>query len=618
MQAQTADASPIYVAVIDSGIESEHPDLQNSMSLQFENYIEPGRPPDDDCGHGTHVAGLIAASINNRQGIAGTGSGVRLVPYKTLRLVANTNGSVCSGPVSNITQAIRDAADFGVDIINLSLELSEDYTPLRAAVDYASNKGVLLIAAGGNCPGLPCAVKYPAAYSAVVAVAATGYYNVPAYYSAVGNEIDLTAPGGDLQMMLSTWSMDAAAECRRGYRVMGGGAYCEDFGTSMSAGVVAGTAALVWSVRPQFSAADVREILTDSAQPLPYSQDRVGSGLVDAERAVRYALRSRLDVQPREFAYLLPIDSPAFEATLLLENPSLEPVSWLITGTSGIEWLDPIEPISGTVRYGEPVRASLLISATHVISGFYQNSFTVESQRADGSTVIVPMSAVLDVYTPTMDLQTYLPLAGQTPQGEPAWPFVEYGWETPDISTPGAMGRVERVLSKDSSIGITLPVTITVGGQQFTDARIYSDGYVSLPAAARLERADNECLPLAAPSGMAVFGWWSDLDPSRLGGQVSTFQSGPDRFVIEFSNAPVDDGSGERVSFQMVLVENGQVRMNYQDTPAYAGAPPRVTVGAQRQDGRFSNQIGCVTSAIEAGVIPHAYESIMLGGGDLY
>ena len=621
VRAQLTDAPTIRVAVIDSGVDSDHPDLKDVVSLQFENYIDPGQLPNDDCGHGTHVAGLIGAAINNRQGIAGTGADVTLAPYKTLRLVENEDKTkTCSGPVSNITKAIQDAADAGVHIINLSLELDDPWTPLEAAVNYARNKGVLVIAAAGNCVGQQCSVKYPAAYPTVMAIAATGYYDNPASYSSVGNEVDLAAPGGDgIQMLLSTWSADAAAECKRGYRVIDGGSYCENSGTSMSAGVVTGAAALAWSVRPQLSAGDVHDILIDTAMPLPYSRNQVGNGLVDAEQTVRYALRSRLDAQPREFAYRLPIESPAFETVLLLENPSLEPVTWLITSTSGIEWLEVVEPISGTVRYGESARALLVISATHIISGAYRNTFSVEGQRADGSRLVIPITAALDVYTPTLPPELYLPFTGQSPHTGAVWPFVEFGWETPDTVTPGAMGRVERVLPKDSSIGITLPVTITVGGQQFTDARIYSDGYVSLPAAARMERSDNECLPLIASSGMAVFGWWSELDPGRSGSVVSTFQSGPDRFVIEFQDVRVDGGAfDERVSFQIVLYEDGRVRLNYAQMPVYAGAPPKVTVGAQRQDGRFSNQIACVTSAIEVGTIPESYQSILLREGDLF
>ncbi len=146
-----------------------------------------------------------------------------------------------------------------------------------------------------------CPVKYPAKYGAVLAVAATDYNNQQAAYSPKGDELDLSAPGGDGSYpILSTWPAEIIELCPIGGRLLEGDGYCKDYGTSMAAGVATGAAALAWSVRPNLDAEEVRDLLEESTRPLLDADDEVGDGLVDADSAVRYALRSRLDVAPAD------------------------------------------------------------------------------------------------------------------------------------------------------------------------------------------------------------------------------------------------------------------------------------------------------------------------------
>ncbi len=473
-----------------------------------------------------------------------------------------------------------------------------------------------MIAAAGNCAeSLSCPVKYPAAYPAVMAVAATGYYDTRAYYSAVGPQIELAAPGGDgVTGLFSTWSLDAALQCGSSFQLIDGGAYCDKPGTSMAAAVTTGVAALTWSLRPELSAEQVRDILTKSARPIAGLPEQVGHGLVDAEKAARDALHSELSVSPAVLNYRLPTGSAPFTAELLLANPSLEPMQWVITGTQQIPWLTVNAPVSGTVRYGQPVRAGLTISPTHVLSGTYRSSFWVEGNRDDGGRVLLPVQANLQVYTPTQEAPIYLPAFANAAHQPSGGLFVDFTWEMPDAS-----GRTPYVLTDNSSIGITLPLTITTGGVAYRDARIYSDGAVALPASAAIGAPSGGCLPRVTPSGPVAFGWGADLNPGATGAQVSGFRAGPDRFVVEYLNVPAAPAqTAYRVSFQIVLYSDGKVGLNYLAAPSAAGTPPHVIAGVQARDGRFYNQLACVTAAAETGTIPRAYQSMLFGEGNLF
>lgn len=622
VSAQAESAGAIRVAVIDSGVDVNHPDLSANVDLGLAKNYFPNEALDDDCGHGTHVIGLIGATTNNSRGVAGAALDVTVVPFKALHWAEYApNKWDCVGPTNAVVWAIYDAANAGYDIINLSLELSNWSDTLATAVSYAESKGVLLIAAAGNCQttgACPPPVRYPAAYPQVMAIAATGYYDTRAYYSAIGAEIDLAAPGGDgARGLYSTWSDLAALRCTGNYQIISGGAYCASSGTSMAAAVATGAAAQVWSVRPDLRAGDIWEILTQSARPISGSAQEVGSGLLDAERAVRLALHSGLTVAPVALSASVPISTAPFTRELLITNPSLEPIQWAITRTQQIGWLTPHTPVSGTVRYGEPVRAGLTISPTYLADGNYSGSFWVEGEREDKSRLVIPVAASLGVYTPLLSAEVYLPSLTNAEQSGSSWPLVAFSWEA-----PGASRQTQLYLTDNSSAGIMLPFTVTAGGVNYADARVYSDGVVALPASARIERANNECLPIVTSSGPTVFGWWADLNPGASDARVSTFQPRPDRFVVEYLNVPSAAAPGGqplyRVSFQIVLYDDGRIGVNYRRVPGETSAPPAMTAGIQTQDGRFFNQLACVTASVEIGQVPRAYQSMLFGEGDLF
>jgi subtilisin family serine protease len=209
------NADPVKVAIVDTGISKDHPDLAANIKGGI-NTINPSRGWNDDNGHGSHVAG-IAAALNNSIGVVGVGPLVDLYAVKVL----NRNGS---GFLSDVIEGIQWAVANGSQIINLSLGTSSNIQSMHDAVIAAYNAGVIVVAAAGNNGG---AVIYPAAYPEVIAVSATDTNNQLASFSSRGPEIDLAAPGVSI------------------YSTYKGTGYATLSGTSMAAPHVTGSAALV-------------------------------------------------------------------------------------------------------------------------------------------------------------------------------------------------------------------------------------------------------------------------------------------------------------------------------------------------------------------------------------
>lgn len=206
-------ADPVRVAVVDTGVSKDHPDLQVQGGY---NAINPNKSWNDDNGHGSHVAGVIAA-LNNELGVAGVGPAADIYAVKVL----DRRGS---GFLSDVIEGIEWSVQNGMQVINMSLGTESDVQSFHDAVAAAHNAGVLVVAAAGNSGG---AVSYPAAYPEAVAVSATDSNNLLAWFSSRGPEVDLAAPGVDI------------------YSTYKGTGYATLSGTSMAAPHVAGSAALV-------------------------------------------------------------------------------------------------------------------------------------------------------------------------------------------------------------------------------------------------------------------------------------------------------------------------------------------------------------------------------------
>jgi thermitase len=255
----------IVVAVLDTGVDGGHPDLQGKV-LPGYNVFNGGSNAGDDNGHGTAVAGLIAASTDNGRGIAGLCWGCRILPVKVL----NARGG---GDDAGVAAGIRWAADNGARVINLSLGGSEESQVLREAVEYAAGKGIVVVAASGNEREEGNPTSYPAAYPSVVAVGATGNSDTVTGFSNTGDYVDIAAPGVGL------WT------------TLPGGQYGPPNGTSFSSPYVAAAAALVLSQRPDLGWFDVACVLESSADDKgnPGKDPEYGWGRLNAFRAVQTA-----------------------------------------------------------------------------------------------------------------------------------------------------------------------------------------------------------------------------------------------------------------------------------------------------------------------------------------
>ncbi len=275
----------VRVAVVDTGVDCGHPDLSGQCAAQV-NYVGGFQ---DDNGHGTHVAGIIAALTNNGVGVAGVASGVKLVALKVL----DQNGE---GTTATAAAAIVDAVRlYGAKVINLSFGGPRDPggpdAVLQAAIDEAYARGAVVVAAAGNCNPSCTTIIDPAAMDHVLAVAAVNNNRERASFSNYGSYIDLAAPGENI---LST-------SPRCGYRFMSG--------TSMAAPHVSAVAALVLSLRPDLGPDAVATILFQTADDLgaPGRDPCYGYGLVNAYRAVRAVAPAPSPHQALPYRLFLPL-----------------------------------------------------------------------------------------------------------------------------------------------------------------------------------------------------------------------------------------------------------------------------------------------------------------------
>jgi thermitase len=593
----------VQVAIVDSGIDVNHPEFADIL-LDGENYIAPGSRPIDKFGHGTHVAGLIGALANNERGIVGVATKVRLDPRKVL----DDNGS---GSITNVANGIRDAADAGAQIINLSLETSVASETLRMAVDYAASKGALLIAAAGNTH--PLSVQYPAAFESVMAIAATTYADQRSSYSNTGTEIEMAAPGGAFPpasgdrsppSVYSTWAKDA--DCRDNKQTLPQSGYCTSEGTSMAAALVSGAAALIWSLNPDLSAADVRQLLRETATPIAGNQLEVGSGRLDVHAALRKLLPSDLLPSQREISLVATTFDQPYTVTVRLENPSGEPINWEAGLVGNPSWVKLAGAVSGvvigSVRYAAPDYLSFVISPTTALTGVYAATAQIVGNRADNTQVVrtIPLKMRLGKLTNRLLLPMLLSNGATAPA--PAW-------ETP-------IDEEERqlvTLTDESSQPLTLPFAFPLQGNSYLDLQINANGFVHFPANEVEPSLPNRCMPNRQQPAQAIYGWWTDLDPGATGARVSHFQPATDRYVIEYDNVPTSltVSATYTVSFQIVLYRNGDVGLNYRQASSQL-ALPSVTIGVEAYDGLFYNLVVCKDEATELGYLPSAGQSFLL------
>lgn len=277
----TGDAA-ITIAVIDTGVDTGHPDLAAKI-VAGHDFVDDDADPHDLNGHGTHVAGVAAAVTDNGVGIAGTSWGARIMPIRVL----DADGW---GSTADITDGITWARQHGASVLNLSLGGSEYSHAMEDAVAAAHAAGCLVVAAMGNYRTAGNPTNYPAAYDHVLAVAATATDDTYAYYSQYGPHCDLAAPGGEMSYyhdpdgVYSTTPTYACTLSGLGYSLN----YDRLQGTSQAAPFVAGVAAILRGMLPFASPDAIEGVLERTATdrgPVGWDPD-YGWGLLRADVAV--------------------------------------------------------------------------------------------------------------------------------------------------------------------------------------------------------------------------------------------------------------------------------------------------------------------------------------------
>jgi subtilisin family serine protease len=263
----TTKGLAVKVGIVDTGIDLAHPDLMANIKGNV-NTINPLKSGNDDNGHGTHVAGTVAAA-DNAIGVIGAGPEIYLYAVKVL-------GKSGSGWLSDIIEGLQWCINNGMQVANMSLGTYSDVQSFHDAIMAAYNSGIVVIAAAGN-DGVSTPL-YPAAYDETIAVAASDINNQIPAWSNYGPHVDLTGPGADI------------------YSTYKGSTYKTLSGTSMATPHVAGTSALILTTiiglydsnaNDVWDPIEVKSKLQDTSEDLGYASYQQGAGLVRADLAVQ-------------------------------------------------------------------------------------------------------------------------------------------------------------------------------------------------------------------------------------------------------------------------------------------------------------------------------------------
>ena len=262
-----AGNKPVTVAVIDQGIDSNHPDLKSRLLPSY-NAVNPMNQGTPDF-HGTHVAGIIAANKNNGSGGYGVNPNAKILPIDVFDRDWGASDY-------SIAQGILYAVEKGAKVINMSLGGPMKSPVIEEAVKKALEKNIVIVAAAGNTG--EDSPSYPAAYEGVISVGSTNADKKLSFYSTFGPTIDVVAPGEDIYSTYYDYEKKST--------------YTKLSGTSMASPVVAGVASLLLAKNPQLTPTQIEYILEHTADDLGDAgfDTKYGNGLVNPVAALEYDL----------------------------------------------------------------------------------------------------------------------------------------------------------------------------------------------------------------------------------------------------------------------------------------------------------------------------------------
>jgi len=420
----TTGSNTVIVAVIDTGVLLNHPDLENRLTSNGYDFVsDPARaldgdgidPNPDDPGdgspggssfHGTHVSGIIAAETDNDTGVTGVTWFTRIMPLRALGRGGGTD--------FDILQAVRYAAgldnDSGTlpaqraDIINLSLGGSSVSPAAQDIFTEVRGEGIIIIAAAGNSASNT--LVYPAAYEGVVSVSAVDIKKDLTKYSSFGTTIDLAAPGGDNSADINVDGFPDGVLSTCGNDTTGGieFVYCFFQGTSMAAPHMAGVVALMKAIYPALTPEELDILLisgsiTEDIGPAG-RDDQFGHGLIDAFGALVAAqnlagggvLPLTLIVNPAVLNF-----GPQSTAVLRVEKAGGNAGDQLPVNaiTTDVPWLDITEENIDTNKLGT---YTVIVDRNQLIPGIHTATITVDADDPTVNDIEVPVS--MQVVTP--------------------------------------------------------------------------------------------------------------------------------------------------------------------------------------------------------------------------
>ncbi len=461
----------IIVAVIDSGMLFEHPDLQNNIfinsgeiadnnidddnngyiddwrgwdfsdapeleSIALGDYVDQDNDPTDENKHGTHVCGIICADTNNDLGVAGIMYSCRLM---VIRAGFRTTEGYGYLQDDDSAAAIVYAADMGADVVNLSWGDTNYSDIIADACQYAYDHGTIIVASAGNdpVPGL----SYPAKLSTTIAVGAVdSYYNLTGF-SSYGPNLDLMAPG---QQILSTYDI-----------VDGVGTYEMQSGTSMAAPFVTGAVGLLLSKDPNLNFHEVRAKLAQSADD--YGEEGFdnyyGNGVLNVHRLVQYENLPLIEITyPEEsmglnesFDIIGTVTAPNFFRYSVMYTDQLLPEE--------MDWLD-VENHTNTPSFHYDEVQDDVIASFNVLDLFPDGNYLIKIEvlTTDGKRFSYRRTVGIDQSPPELDMNKF-------------GIFVRYEDEIPTYYVQAVYD--EPVILEASCF--------TQGGQEYTFFSDYSD-----------------------------------------------------------------------------------------------------------------------------------------------
>lgn len=306
----TRGKTSVVIAVIDTGIDKNHPDLKSKIVAGWD-FVSNDSDPNSTHVHGSHTAGLAAADTNNAVGVSGAGFNSRIMPIRVSPSVT----------ASQSAAAIRFAADHGAKVISMSYGKSVSSTTERSATDYAWSKGCVLLASCGN-EGTNNEF-YPASYTNVISVGSVDEEDQRSSFSNFGATVDVAAPG-------------------EGVRSTVPGGYGNLTGTSMSCPQAAGVVALLWSMAgPETTNLQIRDALLNNCDPVG---TWLSYGRVNAERAVE-SLLADAEV----------VSDPVSIQTIVGTNPSGSLANILASDGSSYSAQSVLMPAGQVVEFGSNI-----------------------------------------------------------------------------------------------------------------------------------------------------------------------------------------------------------------------------------------------------------------------